>query len=326
MHNLNFSRGEASFVNAGTKKIAWHNLGKHIPDRLLTAEEAMVSAQLDFEVRMAELYCKLPSGEVCTPLFTTYRTDTNEIFDKAVTKRFEILQNREAFSWFDSILQTGEAIISTAGCLGKGETVFITAQLPENIIVGKDDEVERYLLLKHSHDGTGAVTAMFTPVRVVCQNTLNLAMSTGQAVAIRHTTNLRQNLESAKTLLGITKKATQIAKEQFNFLIGKPLSDRELRNLIASALTPGGRVFTDYDPNDPTISTRFVNQVNACNMYAFTDNTQPSAGTRWWGYNAVTGFLQHQQNFKNSDARFKAIFGGTAAAASEKALNLLLTN
>ena len=86
-----------------------------------------------------------------------------------VGKDYQVVQNRDAFSFFDSIVEGEGILYETAGALGKGERLFVTAKLPNYIWVGNDDLIEKYLFLTTSHDGFGAITAAFTPVRLVCQ-------------------------------------------------------------------------------------------------------------------------------------------------------------
>ena len=91
-------------------------------------------------------------------------------------KDYEVVQNMDAFSFFDAIVGGDGIQYETAGALGKGERIFITAKLPNYIKVGNDDLIEQYLFLTTSHDGGGSITAAFTPVRIVCNNTLNAAL------------------------------------------------------------------------------------------------------------------------------------------------------
>ena len=90
-----------------------------------------------------------------------------------VSNRYVPLQNIEAFSFFEPFIHNGWAQFHTAGALGNGERVWVLAKLDGQIVIGKDDAIDRYLLLSNKHDGTGAVSIRFTPIRVVCQNTLN---------------------------------------------------------------------------------------------------------------------------------------------------------
>ncbi|HEY9340845.1 MAG TPA: DUF932 domain-containing protein [Hanamia sp.] len=134
------------------------------------------------------------------------RTDTETVLG-VVGKDYEVVQNIDAFSFFDAIVGGDGIFYETAGALGKGERIFITAKLPDYIKVGNDDLIEQYLFLTTSHDGSGSITAAFTPVRIVCNNTLNAALcKKSNAIKIRHTANAKERLEEAHKLMGITNQ------------------------------------------------------------------------------------------------------------------------
>src|SRR5688500_9234131 len=133
-HNLNFNNGKHSFFSV--KEKAWHGLGTIVQD-VPNSEQAIELAGLNYEVGL-EPVIMANSGTIIPNTFATYRKDNGVPFG-TVGSQYTILQNREAFGFFDSIVGKGEAIFQTAGALGKGETIFITAKLPEYIQVGKGD-------------------------------------------------------------------------------------------------------------------------------------------------------------------------------------------
>jgi len=154
-HNLNEVNGKVAFVNAGVSQKAWHGLGQHF-DQQITTRQAIEQGGLNYGVERTQVFAEVGGQKVALPYYSNYRTDTNDIFDGIVTDRYQILQNTEAFDFFDSFLieEGNETIITTAGALGKGETIFITAKLPEYIRIGNsEDVIENFLLLTHSHDG-----------------------------------------------------------------------------------------------------------------------------------------------------------------------------
>ncbi|GAB3646963.1 hypothetical protein GCM10028791_08080 [Echinicola sediminis] len=172
-HNIHYNErtGKHSFFSV--KLPAWHKLGKVVED-YPTSKEAIQFAGLDYEVVKAPLFTKWEglsvsengldksSTEIPIPhQFATMRTDTQKVFG-VVGKDYGIVQNRDAFSFFDAIIKEGKGVkYETAGALGDGERVFITAKLPDGILVGKEDLIEQYLFLTTSHDGTGSITAAF---------------------------------------------------------------------------------------------------------------------------------------------------------------------
>ena len=183
MHNIN------SMMYTGEKP--WHQLGTEVPQAVNSAEAIKV-AGLDYTVAKRKL--KTVGGIEVPNHFATVRTDTNEVLG-VVGNKYTILQNKGAFSFFDGIVGVKEAMYHTAGALGKGERIWLLAKLPDYIRTVGDDITEKYLLLSNTHDGTGSVQIMFTPIRVVCQNTLNVGISQGtNKVKLRHTMSIGKRL------------------------------------------------------------------------------------------------------------------------------------
>ncbi|MDR6372339.1 hypothetical protein J2795_003002 [Chryseobacterium bernardetii] len=185
-HNLNFNSRTGNYSFFSVKEKPWYNLGQIVEEHP-TSEQAIKFAGLDYEVEKSPLLTKgsgiiennngieiIDSALEVPNYFANIRTDNNTVLG-VVGKDYQIVQNREAFSFFDSIVGGGDGILyETAGALGNGERIFITAKLPDYIRVGNGDDItEKYIFLTTSHDGSGSITAAFTPIRIVCQNTLN---------------------------------------------------------------------------------------------------------------------------------------------------------
>jgi hypothetical protein len=162
-HNLNYNEATQKHSFFSVKQKAWHSLGQVIAD-YPTSAEAIKHAQLDYLVEKRPLYTYdsenqngetdliIPEIEV-NNFYATVRTDTDQVLG-VVGKDYHVVQNSDAFSFFDSIVGGKDGILyETAGALGKGEKIFITAKLPDYIRVGRDDLIEQYLFLTTSHDG-----------------------------------------------------------------------------------------------------------------------------------------------------------------------------
>lgn len=338
------------FINKGVnttfvtrKELAWHRLGKTVD--AMTSSECMKLAGLDFTVELAPLHAQigLPiSREDIAPskvteilsckqendstlyykvanvsnTFATYRTDTNKVLG-TVGNRYEIVQNIEAFDFFDSIIGEGHAKYETAGALGNGETVFITAKLPSKLIVNKED-IDKYLLFTMSHDGTSSITVMFTPIRVVCNNTLNAALASKERVTIRHTQNARTRLGIAPALLGISAEASARYEEVFSRFSVVPINDSQFGEFI-------DKVF-DFKPGkDGELSVRSKNKRNSIlEYYEVGIGQEGIQGTLWGAYNAVTGYLQNGKDIK-ADLQFKNEFLKSNYTTRNTAMTELLT-
>jgi len=259
--------------------------------------------------------------------FATVRNDTNSVLG-VVGKDYEVVQNADAFQFFDAIVG-GESGIKyeTAGALGKGERVFITAKLPEYIKVGKQDLIEQYLFLTTSHDGFGSITAAFTPTRIVCNNTLNAALRNhSNAIKIRHTASANDRLKQAHTLMGISHVMAGELEELFNHWTKVRITDKQVKTLIELAMSPNKEVLKNLkDGNTEKLSTTYTNIVDNAFAYAMGNPTQQmetTAGTLFGAYNAVTGYYQNVRNFKDGDAKFKSIMDGTAKQRAQIAFDL----
>ncbi len=338
-HNLNFNErtGRHSFFSV--KEKAWHGLGQIVQD-YPTSAEAVAFAGLDFTVEKRPLFTFDNENQTTHPdtsriipeievpnYFATIRTDNDAVLG-VVGKDYQIVQNRDAFSFFDSIVGGDGILYETAGALGKGERIFITAKLPDYIRVGNDDLIEKYIFLTTSHDGSGSITAAFTPIRIVCNNTLNAAMNNKtNTVRIRHTSNARQRLEQAHKVMGISDMLSSQMESIFNHWTKIRITDNEVKKLIQSALVPNKEVLkTIQEGKEEELSTCFTNMVDSAFEYAMSNPTQlmeTTKGTVFGAYNSLTGYFQNVRNYKNDEAKLKSLlFGGIAQARTQKAFNL----
>lgn len=320
------------------KEKPWHNLGQVVED-YPTSAAAIAHAGLDFEVEKRRLFT--PSSSIVTQDFitagrldipdycSTVRTDNDTVLG-VVGKDYHIVQNRDAFSFFDSIVGGDGIMYETAGALGNGEKIFITAKLPDYIRVGKDDLIEKYLFLTTSHDGSGSITAAFTPIRIVCANTLNAAMqSKSNTVRIRHTSNAKDRLEQAHKVMGISDTLSSSLEAVFNYWTKTRISDQEVKKLIQHAMAPSREVLKKLtEGRNEELSACFNNMVDSAFEYAMSHPTQltdTTKGTVFGAYNAVTGYFQNVRKYKNDEAKVSSILmGGTGQLRGQTAFDLCL--
>lgn len=341
MHNLNFNSRTGRYSFFTVKEKAWHGLGQIVQD-YPTSAEAIRHAGLDFEVVKSPLFTKgsriieTPDGieignsELEVPnYFANIRTDNNTVMG-VVGKDYHIVQNKDAFTFFDSIVGGGSGICyETAGALGQGERIFITAKLPSYIRIGNsDDVIEKYIFLTTSHDGSGSITAAFTPIRIVCQNTLNASLrNMSNVVRIKHTSGAKQRLSDAHKVMGLANSLTVQMDGIFNHWAKIRVKDSEVRKLIQMALCPNKETFDLLKKGaEDEVSTLFKNTVEDAFAYAMISDTQQmdtTKGTLFGAYNAVTGYYQNVRNYKNDQAKLQSIvMGGTAQLKTQKAFEL----
>lgn len=340
-HHIHFNERTEKDSFFSVKEKAWHGLGQIVQD-YPTSAEAIQFAGLDYEVVKSPLFTRseglcIGAGGIVNSekqikvphYYATLRTDNNTVLG-VVGKDYEVVQNRDAFSFFDNIIGGDGILYETAGALGKGERIFITAKLPGYIRVGHDDMIEKYLFLTTSHDGSGSITAAFTPIRIVCANTLNAAMhNKTNTIRIRHTANVKQRLEEAHRVMGIANTRAIQLEDVFNRWSKVAITDKEVKKLIQAALVPNKEVLKNLiDGKEDELSTCFTNMCDTAYEYAMSNPTQlldTTRGTLFGAYNSVTGYFQNVRNYRDDEAKLKSLLmGGTAQLRTQSAFNLCM--
>jgi phage/plasmid-like protein (TIGR03299 family) len=338
-HNIYFNKEKEQHSFFSVQEKAWHGLGQ-IVEGFVTSKEAIQFAGLDYQVEKRELFTydseiimdeqrwgtKIP--EVAVPnYYATVRMDNDTVLG-VVGKDYQVVQNADAFTFFDAIIGGDGIQYETAGALGKGERIFITAKLPSYIKVGRDDLINQYLFLTTSHDGSGSVTAAFTPIRIVCNNTLNAAMRNhSNAIKIRHTMGAQERLEQAHKVMGISYRLADELEVIFNQWTKVRISDPQVKRLIELAMTPNREVLKNLqEGREEQLSMQFRKVCERVYEYALsspTQQTETAKGTVFGAYNAVTGYFQNVRSYKDGEAKLKSVLlGGTAQARTQKAFDL----
>ena len=335
-HNLNYNEetGKHSFFSV--KEKAWHGLGQ-IVEQYPTSAEAIQFAGLDYEVEKRPLFTNMLENDmdnghsfpkISVPgYYATVRNDNNAVLG-VVGKDYEVVQNVDAFTFFDAIVGGDSGILyETAGALGKGERIFITAKLPGYIRVGNSDLIEQYLFLTTSHDGFGSITAAFTPIRIVCNNTLNAALRNHtNCIKIRHTANANDRLKQAHTLMAISGTIGTELESVFNHWANVRITDKEVKQLVQLAMCPNKEVLKNLKEGaNDNLSTTYKNMVESVFEYSQSSPTQQmetTGGTVFGAYNAITGYFQNVRKYKDDEAKFKSIMDGTGKQRAQVAFDL----
>lgn len=344
---------ETTFVSK--RELPWHGLGKVVDS--MTSEECIRLAGLDYTVELAEMVALTskpldreefkiakPSLQEMDVIarkvndirqfnttsnvpnnFATYRTDTKQILG-VVGNRYSIVQNSTAFDFFDTVIGQGHARYETAGALGIGETIFVTAKLPSMDVA--NDEVEKYLLFTNSHDGSSAVTVMYTPVRVVCNNTLTAALSSRSTYkkTFRHTKSVNNKLNYLKATMALVEKQSSTQKEIFEHWNTITIGQDILTELAIKAFN------LSYDSDklakgEKELTTRSTNILNDILEYHEGGVGQERIrGTKWGAYNAISGYIQNVKKYSSNESAFTSIIEGAAATSRQKAFNYLISN
>jgi phage/plasmid-like protein (TIGR03299 family) len=322
MHNLNYNdrKGQYSFASAREK--AWHGLGQ-IVEKEMTSREVIMHANLDFEVSRQVLVTE--SGIQVPTHFANIRTDTNTLLG-VVGSKYSILQNRECFEFFDNVVGEGQAVFETAGALGRGEIVFITAKAKHFITVkGDASPVEEYLLLMTSHDSSYPVICLFTPVRVVCNNTLNASLSNcHNKVTIKHTTNARDRFAEAARLMGMQTHYLDRLTEALNHLSAVRVTDATAQGLICRMMLSREELKALAKGTKVEYSTRRENMIREVHHYYMSArDIDPIRGTGYGLYNGITGYFQNYRDFDDKENKMLSIVDGQAFQMQNRMFSML---
>jgi phage/plasmid-like protein (TIGR03299 family) len=298
-----FQDGTAAFFSA--REVAWHKLGT-VTDSAKTAQEALKIAQLDWEVKKSEVPVQtiVPTWntEVGTTLITksdkfiTYRYHPKTHSPEAlgvVGNRYTPVQNLEAFEFLNAVSDESGAVFETAGALGKGQQVFMTMKMPKDILIGGHDAVNLYLLAWNTHDGTSSFKVVVTPTRVVCQNTLQMALGNAKRTfSLRHTSGVTGKVQQARETLDLSWKYVSEFEKEANSLISTKMSDAEFKKFMEKLLPE----VKEEGKRDRSEEAREV--IGAL----WTAPTQQNIlKTRWAAFNSVAEYVDWASPIRGKD-------------------------
>lgn len=204
----------------------WHGLGVEVQEALNSAD-ALRMAGLDWEVKQRAI--QVCGGSRIDNFKANVRSTDGKVLG-VVSDRYQIVQNADAFSFTDGLIG-GDVRYETAGSLQEGKKVWMLAKMAETKVAG--DAVEPYLCFSNTHDGSGSIRVCMTPIRVVCNNTLNLAMNTAHRQwSTRHTGNLDEKMKEAKMCLELADKYMEGLAEYADKLANTTLSDEQLHKIL----------------------------------------------------------------------------------------------
>ncbi|HLH67352.1 MAG TPA: DUF932 domain-containing protein [Solirubrobacteraceae bacterium] len=309
------------------RETPWHGLGRVLDEAPNSISEAIALSGLGWrverepiavdrgDVAMADSIWD-PRCEEIRGFYATVRQDTRQVLG-IVGERYRIVQNWEAFQFVDQLL--GSAInFETAGSLGGGRKVSVLASLPDHIEVG-GDPVKPYLLLMNSHDGSTAVIAATTPVRVVCQNTLNWGLQTArQRFSIRHTEQIGRRVHEARRLLALSVDYYEQFKQLGNQLASEACTERQLRRVL-DELYPSG---TEDRASDRVSRARAQRKDRVVDLFFNGDTVGNAPGSKWAAVNAIVEFGDWHRPLRAGSERFARVLDD--GGAKTHALELML--
>lgn len=303
-------------------EMPWHGLGTAVP-KGVTAKEMIRAAGMDWlvELRPArgakQINRKGEYSRYEVVRIPRQNAQETEVLLGVVSRRYQLLQNIEAFEFFDPIIGEEKAYFETAGTLGDGERIWVMARMPDAMQIVPGDECLKYLLLSNTHSGEGSVIAKFTSVRVVCQNTLMMAMEDGQkAYRVRHSKMMSFRLHELAEFLAITQEVFLKAEECFRRMAKIEMSGDRLDKYFEAV----------YPRRESPKTTK--ERPNRWGILRETFEGQPDLqmpgvrGTLWGAYNAITRFEDYKQpqQEEQPDQRLERTWFGGGADIKFKAL------
>ena len=323
-HNLETVNGEVAFALRGAP--AWHNLANRIfsPDEEVTTQLMLDEAKLsNWNVRLSPIADHIPESwnDVSTASLVLRDNPFIGGTDVLATvgKRYKPVQNEELFAFADAIHDADPTCRwESAGSLKKGKVVFGTVEIPRTMILdpqGANDATKLYLIVWTSHDGSVAVQAAVTPVRVVCQNTLNLAMRNAkQSFKIRHTQSVEGRIQVARETLGLALGYFDEFEKEAQALYSQSITDAEFSKLI-QAIYP-----KPAEDSAKVALTKWENKVILLDdLYHNSPTNANIKGTKWGAFNALTERLDYFRSGRgNSETLMAGASGFDPIITAEK--------
>lgn len=319
-HELEMVNGEAAMAYVG--ETPWHGLGKRVPHDV-SPEQMLKAANLDWTVEKRQLFFNDPSGLVPTNSHALVRSTDNKVLT-VISEKWNPVQNIEAFEFFNDFVHAGNMEMHTAGSLKDGKMVWGMAQIKDSFELFGGDRVEGYLLFSNPHEFGRSIDIRFTPVRVVCNNTLTLALDSKAKYAVKVNHRAKFDGDSVKETLGVAKDQLARYKEQAQYLGQKKYSKESLTEYF-------NRVFPslskDEDKKNNLLGQASFPVSRQSEQAMECIHTQPGAkfaeGSWWQAFNTVTYMTDHTLG-RSQDSRLSSAWYGINRVKKEKALELAL--
>ena len=283
-----------------TREKPWHGLGVQVQEAP-TSEKALWLAGLDWKVLQKDIYTE---GRIKVPGYKANVRDSDGQVLGVVTDRYKVIQNEEAFAFTDALLGKGVRY-ETAGSLQKGKKVWMLARLPKEYIIS-GERISPYLVFSNTHDGSGAVRVAVTPIRVVCNNTLNLALNTARrSWSMIHTGNISGKIqEAADTLFRAEEYMDKLGKE-IEDLRGVEITDQQVKEYIEILLP------MEKEPTPAQARNMIRLRTDMKQRYYDAPDLQKVGNNAYRFINAVSDFATHSSPLRRTANYNENLFSRT---------------
>lgn len=324
---MTFKNVETAFF----REASWHKNGVLLEGEP-TVESAMETAQMNWNVLEKPLYADTWQSMILDPLHnetlspqlvSTHKAivrDTDNAVLGIVGSGYQPVQNKDAFCWFDFLLESGDATLESGGSVNGGKRIWVLAKAKgQEDEVLKGDLVEAYILLSNAHDGTMGVWLMFTPIRFACMNTLTSALANanrsarmGRAISIKHSANVLDQMEMAKDLINVSQRTFEGSISTYKAFARKKMTDLDFRSYFVETF------FSEKELAEFKAQKEVDEYLEKSRAYSrMTELFQSGAGqdipgvrgTVWAGYNAFTEYIEHERGLDDNRLN-SSWFGG----------------
>ena len=309
-HMIEMVNGKAQMAYAGD--VPWHGLGTKVPNDL-TPEQMLDAAGLNWSVEKVPAYAKVGGKNVAIGQSALVRSMDNKILD-VVSDDWNPVQNQEAFEFFNDFVAAGDMEMHTAGSLRDGQIVWGLAKIKESFELFKGDKIDSYLLFSNFHKYGHSTDVRFTPIRVVCNNTLTLSLNSKVERMAKISHRQVFNPDDVKGMLGIATDKLAKYKEMASFLGAKRYNNENIVEYFT-------RVFPVSGSNETKKKEVSKNAELALNVLDTQPGAEYAAGSWWQAFNAVTYLTDHLAG-RNADNRLQSAWYGYHKGVKTKALEL----
>lgn len=264
--------------------VPWHGLGTSV-EEAPTSADALRLAGLDWEVIQKPIFVdKFVASPEVPGWKANVRSSDNTVLG-IVTDRYKIVQNKDAFDFTDALIGNGDVHYETAGSLRNGKTVWLLAKMPSVSVLG--DQIDPYICFANSHDGTGAIKVCMTPIRVVCNNTLNAALSGAtRCWTTRHIGDISSKMEEARATLKMANKYMGALAVDAERLANERITEEEISKIL-DEIFPITETDSDRKKSNKADAK---NQIMICYL---APDIAKFMGTKWGFLNAVSDWCGH---------------------------------
>jgi phage/plasmid-like protein (TIGR03299 family) len=308
-HNIEEINGVAQMAYAGD--VPWHGLGTKVPSDL-TPEQMLDAAGLNWEVQKVPAFAEItPGWKFPVGKSALIRMSDNKVLD-VVSDEWNPVQNQEAFEFFNDFVAAGEMEMHTAGSLQDGKIVWGLAKVKESFELFKGDQIDSYLLFSNFHKFGFATDVRFTPIRVVCNNTLTLSLNQNVSNMAKISHRRKFDGDNVKIMLGVASEKLAQYKEMASYLGSKRYTNENVVDYFK-------RVFPVLGPKKAKDISKSAEEATL--VLHGQPGAQYAEGSWWQAFNAVTYMTDHVIG-RNADNRLTSAWYGANKNLKTRALEL----